>query len=299
MSGYLQRMASAVLNSNRAVHPALGSIFSTATQRRMPENFVDETMNQTPTESQAPEEQSDSSDLRADLVGPASAIAMGRDAEAGPPVSSRRHQSLPSERAAPKATNDGQAGSRPPFQPLVTKGEKLPIPSVKINYEDGTSEGPGEPASREFAATAPESDSSFPAESVSGKASNHASLKAASERNASLTTGAAKTPETLAKPETGLRAYQPLLGDKLRNTSPAKIFAGRSNAFPADTRGKESRRDSTRYPVKSEREPDEIQIHIGRIEVVAVPPAPVREAKPTNKPLSLDDYLKRGSGRPR
>jgi hypothetical protein len=46
---------------------------------------------------------------------------------------------------------------------------------------------------------------------------------------------------------------------------------------------------------RSEREPDEIQIHIGRIEVTAVPPPVSRpQTKPARKSLSLDEYLKRG-----
>jgi hypothetical protein len=42
------------------------------------------------------------------------------------------------------------------------------------------------------------------------------------------------------------------------------------------------------------REPDEIQIHIGRIEVTAVPPAPAPPAaKPQRNVPSLDEYLRR------
>lgn len=46
-------------------------------------------------------------------------------------------------------------------------------------------------------------------------------------------------------------------------------------------------------------EPDEIQIHIGRIEVVAVPPAPVAPAacKPKRGAPSLDEYLRRSNRR--
>ena len=43
------------------------------------------------------------------------------------------------------------------------------------------------------------------------------------------------------------------------------------------------------------READEIQIHIGRIEVTAVPPAPARPAAlPVRKSVKLEEYLKRG-----
>jgi hypothetical protein len=44
-------------------------------------------------------------------------------------------------------------------------------------------------------------------------------------------------------------------------------------------------------------EADEIQIHIGRIEVTAVTPAPVRPpAQPVRRALKLDEYLRRGRG---
>ncbi|MGA8575379.1 MAG: hypothetical protein WB609_06770 [Candidatus Cybelea sp.] len=49
-----------------------------------------------------------------------------------------------------------------------------------------------------------------------------------------------------------------------------------------------------------ERRTDDIQIHIGRIEVVAVPPASPRPiAVPARKSLSLDEYLQRRGGRSR
>jgi hypothetical protein len=50
-------------------------------------------------------------------------------------------------------------------------------------------------------------------------------------------------------------------------------------------------RDS-RVPAGLARESDDIQIHIGRIEVTAVPPAP-RTAKTPDRGLSLDSYLNR------
>jgi hypothetical protein len=43
---------------------------------------------------------------------------------------------------------------------------------------------------------------------------------------------------------------------------------------------------------------DEIQIHIGRIEVTAMPPAAPRPvAAPVRKTQTLDEYLRRGNGR--
>jgi hypothetical protein len=46
------------------------------------------------------------------------------------------------------------------------------------------------------------------------------------------------------------------------------------------------------------REPDEVHIHIGRIEVTAAPPAPrTVAAPPARKAMSLDEYLARNGGR--
>jgi hypothetical protein len=53
-----------------------------------------------------------------------------------------------------------------------------------------------------------------------------------------------------------------------------------------------------RRAAASKSEPDEIQIHIGRIEVTAVPQtAPRPAAVPASKSINLDEYLKRGRGR--
>jgi hypothetical protein len=58
-----------------------------------------------------------------------------------------------------------------------------------------------------------------------------------------------------------------------------------------------SRRDTGKVEAVrgGKREADDIQIHIGRIEVLAIPPAPpvARPAKSPHKASSLDDYLKR------
>jgi hypothetical protein len=64
----------------------------------------------------------------------------------------------------------------------------------------------------------------------------------------------------------------------------------------ADEKGNSGR--LARHLRSPSREADEIQIHIGRIEVTAVPPAPARPAPaPNRKSPSLDEYLKRRPGR--
>ena len=59
--------------------------------------------------------------------------------------------------------------------------------------------------------------------------------------------------------------------------------------------GRERMGTSNMAPAR--REPDEIQIHIGRIEVVAVPPARQAPPKPRRGALSLDEFLRRRAGR--
>jgi hypothetical protein len=88
--------------------------------------------------------------------------------------------------------------------------------------------------------------------------------------------------------------YRPLLTDNLRRTG-AKIFRD-SSPFTSDAREIE-KVDLPRRVAQPDREADEIQIHIGRIEVTAVPPAPARPAaQPARKSLRLDEYLS-GRGR--
>jgi hypothetical protein len=84
--------------------------------------------------------------------------------------------------------------------------------------------------------------------------------------------------------EEGSRAKEP---DVFRNSRPLTSDSPRPRKkdFPGDK-------------ARPEREAEEIQIHIGRIEVTAVPPAPPRPAtQPVRKSLRLDEYLNRGRER--
>jgi hypothetical protein len=71
---------------------------------------------------------------------------------------------------------------------------------------------------------------------------------------------------------------------------------------PIPARGN-ARRQPAQIPSNSrapQPQSDDIQIHIGRIEVVAVPqPAPRPAAAPVRKGMGLDEYLSRGNGRAR
>jgi hypothetical protein len=69
-----------------------------------------------------------------------------------------------------------------------------------------------------------------------------------------------------------------------------RLFAGRA--------GERAKSEAFARSAPTEREPDRVQIHIGRIEVTAVPQDPPRPAATRpRKSLNLGEYLKRRDGR--
>lgn len=88
------------------------------------------------------------------------------------------------------------------------------------------------------------------------------------------------------------RPYRPLVPEDLRRPGPSLL---RNPSMLTPDRGSIEKTGPARHSVPLERSADDIQIHIGRIEVTAVPPAPTRPAvQPVRKSLRLDEYLRRG-----
>jgi hypothetical protein len=99
-------------------------------------------------------------------------------------------------------------------------------------------------------------------------------------------------PEQPGQELTPRAPHRPLMVETIRQTD-VKIFRDSPPLSSLALRiGKSDQRHRAARP---EREADEIQIHIGRIEVAAVTPAPARPpAQPVRKSLRLDEYLRRG-----
>ena len=223
MSGFLQRLASTVLNPRSAVHPMPGSLF----------------------QGSGGLAGMDGHDRQTEITSPAAPIQ--------PPTSSfteMAHDSSreifgeerPSELFAnrPPSVLDQQ----PPFQPLIEVSSRREIDT--------------EPGETEKAASRATTDSSVPEQ-------------ARSPEGQPLVIRPPVHPVLPADS----RASEPDLDRRRTEKSAAKESPGRATRI--------------------QREADEIQINIGRIEVTAVPQTPTKPSPPRSnrKVLSLDDYLKR------
>jgi hypothetical protein len=98
--------------------------------------------------------------------------------------------------------------------------------------------------------------------------------------------GSAHITVTTAAAAGGNDPFRPVV--KPAGMSGAVVSAAAPRGRPAEPHG-----------VRAAPQPDDIQIHIGRIEVLAVPPPAPRAASAPDRSLSLDAYLNRRDGRTR
>ncbi|MBW0001702.1 MAG: hypothetical protein JO015_21610 [Verrucomicrobia bacterium] len=110
---------------------------------------------------------------------------------------------------------------------------------------------------------------------------------------APITTGWSRQ-QTIEQPATGMPPETRVTGDESRTLTPSAPGPFASGARGHDGEGM----DPSRARPAAQPAPDEIRIHIGRIEVIAVPPPPVTPAspKPARRAPSLDEYLRRRDG---
>jgi hypothetical protein len=308
MSGYLHRMVSSALRPSGSIHPMLGSVFSATTYQRMPEEIRGEDGNSSVMRPESPvklqKQESDSSRIQPVLVTP-------------PPAT------IPPGTGPVLDLSDSTRGTVPEettgLQPLVNSGpqEKVEKPVVRpreITYGDGRSDAPEKLVSRnehEIVTVhrhVPEpkpglSPSNVPplpgGTPMSGNAKQNGSTELASETVHALVTKAQKNDRE--KPTaTHKGRYQRLMPESPSRTDGPRAFRSITSPLTPNVRKdvrKEERARVSNSSGSPQREADEIQIHIGRIEVTAVPPptpAPVRA--PARKSISLDEYLKRKHG---
>jgi hypothetical protein len=281
MSNYLQRMASSALSPGGSIRPILRSIFSPSTSRRVPEHI--------------PGKGSASSLIAAERVvptpaGPDSFLEPGLSGVFGDPV--------------PEATTF--------FNPLVNEGQRSNVESrlSSIDIRNGDARSDEQPSlaaqnnhenvtpgrhapGRQGAGMQPPLPAVTP---ISRNAKQSENTEPISEPVDTLAARAKKSDLEDSEAPDNIR-YRPLMTASGSSADgPVASWKVSSPLTPA-TR-KEAKGNLSSSSGLPEREPDEIQIHIGRIEVTAVPQAVPRPAPPPlRKSISLNDYLKRGEGR--
>jgi len=339
MSGYLQRLASSAMNPGGSIHPVLGSVFSPSTYWTT-ESFQGESpafsapAEQIPSASHVspaqtpplafqkavdssvepqPKERSSFNPL-VKSAQPAEEAAMPF-IQASPELASPRDAGL--QPAQPSASREAANESAVPFAEMLYEAGRLehepnheltePVRNTarilkNAGLETGTSdfrirqaptvmsasERIGQQASGESAYEAVGTDEPNPEPVTPGRDAARIS------RNAGL-----ELPTVPRIPP--FVTVTSALDKANRNGSTEPVYegVGRDGENPEFAR-RERKTDWPRRAARPERETGDIQIHIGRIEVTAVPPAPAParpEARLARKSLNLDEYLKRRNGR--
>lgn len=266
MTGYLQRLAVTAVRSSPRIHPVVGSIFSQPRQ-----------------EAKAPAPWQD------DLLAPS------EDRYRVPVETSvRMAQDDPALRRDAGAKN---SGDRHGLDATPAEPRRLG-PSRRDERRDAS--GPDARRSEQQAPPFDAFDSRFPP--TGGEAQNRATLDAQEAQPA------AAGPESDAPGERAASAAgparlvvkEPPMSEPRREAAPpGREFEPRPSALAALAGGPDKMARAeisvpTRPPGRS---PDDIQIHIGRIEVIAAPPAaPAPPPAPARKTMTLEDYLRRGTG---
>jgi hypothetical protein len=331
MNGFLQRMASNVLSPGRTIHPVIGPVFSDATDRRSSEAFQGEnsTLLRTWPESPVTPHQAEGAppDVGPELATspPAAQRPSRPDSEPRPPVS--RVPTVPTVSSASgwseqKTSVEPGPEKHVSFKPLVDLGqqkevEKPTVLSTRRNYEVGElveqkdvhlreKPEPGN-ASRDLSRIIQTSvtGSAPPVKnilvptviSIPSKTEQEWSAEPISARTNPLVTPAQQSALEESEVVPNSRD-KPLLEEDLPRQGGATILPEISAPVTRDP-WKEEKSELSRHSRLPQREPDEIQIHIGRIEVVAVPPPVASPASPKPRPgaPSLDEYLRRRNGR--
>jgi hypothetical protein len=186
----------------------------------------------------------------------------------------RRYSGLTDPHAASALAVEHPTTPTAPAPRFATHDEPLPAPAPRFAAHDEPPllpryDGGEQPAQRRMDRAEQDEGALF------GQVAESAQEEA-SFRSASKTVSADSSPISQPQPIRPAQALMPISLQSLRVSAGPRV-------------------DQPQRAPAQRNEPDEIHIHIGRIEVASVAPPRVA-APPPRKSLSLDDYLRRGHG---
>jgi hypothetical protein len=333
VTGYLQRLASSALNPAKTIYPLLGSVYAAPRYLRRVESFPLEEDSISiqllePSPAAYPRAEPRFS-ARAEAADPVPKTLLPQESPFTPATKVHNEQHLASETEPVILSRDVnlplEAAEFAPLFPsaatttsaVADSSDETPVsPKAQPNY-DNSAKPVERPATKDdknrHADPAPSRPEDIPSSRVPSALAQGLNVDTAQSENAGgvfLKTLAARPVQaTVVSPMVSFsidegrppgrkqadqgqgreqleEPYQPLLANStLPTILPGSPPAGRrALALPT-----EQYRGNRGQPPQ-----DEIQIHIGRIEVIAVPPAPLRPpARSAPTSVSLDDYLKR------
>ena len=261
MSGFLHRIAASAIRPQPRVYPLVQRTFSPAPLEEISTSAVPAPINRVaPVESSAPS-----------LTATQPQASAESPFEVAPLLPRQRpaehvatSPSVPPTPATATASHDPAPATRDPFQPL------LPLATQ-------TAQATSPPPSTPFAAP---------------QRAAHPAAPPPPER----------APHAVP---TSTWDFQPLVAEKLPDRSataaePRRELVAKSESPVASPRSSPGRISPPAAPVQRVPPPrtEDIQIHIGRVEVIAMPPPAPREPRPpARKSQTLDEYLRRSNGR--
>jgi hypothetical protein len=281
MSGYLQRLARTNLERSESIRPVLGSLFSAGKSASKSESLREPDLGdkESPQAISAPIAISNKvslvpgSQTKSDIVHDLPANSNAREALEAlrNEVSADTAETKTAQRQISKTAHSAST-ELVSTSPLVSTW----APLVKVSVPSKTTETPVFPSLVQR---------------------NDQYQTEGRNRHAASSTGLAKPEAEPVREQAPVRTTNP----EQDNSASSKQTFWQVEARPTQLRfgsdGKE--RVGLRASGTTQREPDEIEIHIGRIEVIAVPPAPPIVTSPKRKhgAPSLNEYLQRRNGR--
>lgn len=303
MTDYMQRLIASARTPNRAIRPLSGSLFSAPAVSSIPENFQpqEQAPPGRPPESLAmsglpfaepavvSDQKPDSPNLpqkrtqkRAAPVHSQTGESPEEDSKA---ESSIRH--LEDESDLAQAASHDLPSTHATEQKVPPAQTQSPLPEAAVRREASSLayQLPGAPLRTRFKPST--NEGTQPSTQTFGTGAEHRLIETE------------PVPERRTQErEQGFRqaffALQPSRSRPAQEDPTVPLGSGQSNSLIDDT--SKIRKEDFSRAIGRELAADEIQIHIGRIEVTAAPPPPVPPARPVRKSLNLDEYLKRGRG---